>query len=341
MNSSFMSFMCGSRSNSGWKLSTGLDPFRWFPVSFSSSMVYTLDTWNLTLGPAGVFAIHRYRSLNFLHSKNMQLVHPFISATSLSTCLSSLVSSLTSFLACGSKLSTSVMRCLYRWVMPRAATTSTFSRLRNARVAPPPPPSPPPSFPPPFLLARLSSVSIREPRAPPTTSQASKWRRRARRARFAASRRAWDAHARRGGSEAGARRTRRGATDAEVRWTRRRRRADEVARACVDAACSCDKVRSCLAWTAWRLPSSRMATLRWRVRMRCACSCARSGRSVPRTCCGWWTAQTCPERSCRVRGTWWAGIPSTWWRRKPTCCRKTWMRSRCGRGCGWNADDAS
>mmetsp|Transcript_4228 Transcript_4228/g.26888 ORF Transcript_4228/g.26888 Transcript_4228/m.26888 type:complete len:208 (-) Transcript_4228:178-801(-) len=133
MNSSFMSFMCGSRSNSGWKLSTGLDPFRWFPVSFSSSMVYTLDTWNLTLGPAGVFAIHRYRSLNFLHSKNMQLVHPFISATSLSTCLSSLVSSLTSFLACGSKLSTSVMRCLYLRCF--ADVVSTF-RSRLPRLFP-------------------------------------------------------------------------------------------------------------------------------------------------------------------------------------------------------------
>ena len=51
------------------KSKRGRDPFRWFPVSFNSSIVCTASTINFTDGPLGHLAIHKYRSFCFLHSK--------------------------------------------------------------------------------------------------------------------------------------------------------------------------------------------------------------------------------------------------------------------------------
>lgn len=46
--SSSTHFQCGVWSNLASKLSKGLDPSMLFPVNFSSSMVCTFRTWNLT-----------------------------------------------------------------------------------------------------------------------------------------------------------------------------------------------------------------------------------------------------------------------------------------------------
>mmetsp|Transcript_15466 Transcript_15466/g.38958 ORF Transcript_15466/g.38958 Transcript_15466/m.38958 type:complete len:280 (+) Transcript_15466:492-1331(+) len=130
VNSSLRSWSAGSVSNSLAKESIGRDPLRQLPLRRSSSMVWTLRTWNLADGPFGVLHSHMYRSLLLRASKKMQLLQSFMSQSPLISCKLRLVSCLTSLRWCGSRERMSSMRCRKREVTPREQNTSVRCLLR-------------------------------------------------------------------------------------------------------------------------------------------------------------------------------------------------------------------
>ena len=126
---SLSSCKCGTVSNDLSNESSGLLYLRQLPVSFNSSIVWIFWTANLALGPLGDFKSHIKKSVFFLDSKYMQLLHDREKHRSLMQSFAIVLSILFSFLEWGNKSSMSVIKCLNREFTPRAHITRVRCRF--------------------------------------------------------------------------------------------------------------------------------------------------------------------------------------------------------------------
>jgi len=130
--SSFSNLRWPSREKDSSKERMGRLPFIQFPVILSSSMVWILETWNLTEGPPFCLPNHKYASCRFRHSRNKTVLQPLISAISVMArpTPSWPGSNLDSFLWCGINVRRSSSRWRNRAVIPREQEIRHLCLLR-------------------------------------------------------------------------------------------------------------------------------------------------------------------------------------------------------------------
>ena len=131
---SLISFRCGAVSKPPSNESSGLEYFRQFPVSLSSSVVWMLLTKNFTDGPDGLLQSHIKRSFCLCCSKNRKLLQERSKQSSSTTSRASLRSTLDSFFVFGSRSTRSRTRCRILPAMPREQTTSVRWRFFHSLV---------------------------------------------------------------------------------------------------------------------------------------------------------------------------------------------------------------
>lgn len=68
IRTSLITLKCSDSSKALSKTTIGRLPFKQFPVSFNSSIVWEFKTWNRIEGPLGAFAAHKYKSPCFLRA---------------------------------------------------------------------------------------------------------------------------------------------------------------------------------------------------------------------------------------------------------------------------------
>lgn len=125
VNNSFSSARYGILSKCGSNDNSGRDPHKQLPVNFNSPSVCTFSTRNLTDGPSGTFENHTYKSCLWRPSNKIDLLQCFMPQISLATSSDLARSIFDSARWCGISLRKSRIKCRSRWLMPRAANTST------------------------------------------------------------------------------------------------------------------------------------------------------------------------------------------------------------------------